>query len=78
MKLTIKSKVLNTEITFSRPGKTYIFADINGKEGTLGVQICKGGKTAGGTLSYDGDDKAQFNKICRNWLKSYVRAEAAH
>ena len=73
---TINSRKLNKTITFSRPGKSYIFADLNGQPGTLGNQICQGGSTMGSTLSYDGDDQEQFEKICRNWYRSYLRQES--
>lgn len=73
MKLTIKSRKLNCEITFSRPGKSYIFADLNGESGTLGYQICEGGRTMGSTLSYDGDDQAEFEAICRRWYRAYSK-----
>lgn len=72
---TINSRKLNKAITFSRPGKSYIFADLNGQSGTLGNQICRGGSTMGSTLSYDGDDQEQFEKICRNWYRSHIRSE---
>lgn len=72
MQLTIKSRKLNREITFSRPGKGYIFADLNGKSGTLGNQICHGGGTMGSTISYSGDDQSQFETICRRWYRSFI------
>lgn len=31
MKLTIKSRKLNSEITFSRPNSHYIYANLNGQ-----------------------------------------------
>lgn len=71
MKLIIKSRKLNKEITFSRPGSHYIYADINGKEGTLGSQITHNG---GSTIGYSGDSQEQFEKICRNWYRSYVKS----
>lgn len=76
MELTIKSRKLNSEITFSRPGSHYIYANINGQPGTLGNQICNGGRTMGSTIGYSGDDQEQFEKICRRWFKAYIRDEA--
>lgn len=76
MNLTINSRKLGKEITFSRPGNQYIFADLNGKEGALGTQICQGGSTGGSTVGYDGDDDAQFKAICRRWYRAYIRREA--
>lgn len=73
MTLTIKSKKLGRELTFSRPGRSYIYVDLNGNEGTMGTQICDGGCTAGSTISYSGDDEADFARICRAWYRSYTR-----
>jgi len=75
MELKINSRKLGRTITFSRPGSSYIFADLNGKSGTLGCQICRGGGTMGSTLSYSGDDQAQFEAICRRWYRAHVRQE---
>jgi hypothetical protein len=74
MRVTIKSKKLNTSLTFSRPGGGYIYVDLNGKPGTLGQQACEGGSTAGSTLAYYGDDPERFATICRRWYRAYVRA----
>lgn len=74
--LTIRSRILNREITFSRPGSYYIYADLNGQPGTLGQQICDGGGLAGLTLGYDGEDQARFEKICRCWYRAYLRVSA--
>lgn len=75
MELTIKSRKLNQEITFSRPGSHYIYASLNGQHGTLGCQICDGGRTMGSTIGYSGDDQADFAKICRRWYRAFIRAE---
>lgn len=75
MELKINSRKLGRTIIFSRPGSSYIYADLNGKSGTLGCQICSGGGTMGSTLSYDGDDQAQFEAICRRWYRAHVRGE---
>jgi hypothetical protein len=73
MELIIKSRKLNKKITFTRPsGSNYIYADLNGQVGTLGVQICRGGHTMGGTISYSGEDEKQFRRICRNWYRQSV------
>lgn len=69
MEFTIKSKKLDRDITFSLPGKSYIYVDINGGEGTLGWQICKGTVC----ITYSGDDQLEFNKICRNWYRRYIK-----
>ena len=76
MQLTIKSRKLGKEITFSRPGNYYIYADLNGKPGTLGNQICTSGHTMGGTIGYKGESQEQFEAICRRWYKAYIRDEA--
>lgn len=75
MEMKINSRKLGRTITFSRPGSSYIFADLNGQPGTLGCQICSGGGTMGSTLSYSGDDQAQFEAICRRWYRAHVRGE---
>lgn len=75
MILTIKSVKLGKTITFSRPGTAYIYADINGKSGTLGMQICS---KSGSTLTCEGDspeDEARFEAICRRWYRGYVKNE---
>lgn len=72
MVLQINSKKLSRKLTFSRPGNFYIFVDMSGKPGTLGEQICAGGRIFGDTLGYSGDDMVEFNRICRAWYKSYV------
>lgn len=73
MKLTINSRTLGKPVTFSRPGNTYIFVDMNGKPGTLGYQICEGGALTGSTIAYDGDSHEQFDHICRRWFKAHLR-----
>lgn len=76
MEMQIKSRKLGRTITFSTPGTSYIFADLNGQPGTLGNQICRGGSTTGSTLSYSGDSQEEFERICRRWYKAYIRDEA--
>ena len=76
MQLTINSRALNQEITFSRPGSSYMYVDLNGQPGTLGNQICDGGKLMGRTIAYSGDDEAVFARICRNWFRAYLRDTA--
>jgi len=73
MQFTIKSRKLNTTLTFTRPSKSYIFVNINGKEGILGCQICQGGSLAGSTIAYFGDDCNEFEAIVRKWYMSYLR-----
>lgn len=73
MELTIKSRKLKRTLTFSRPGRAYIFVDINGMSGTLGQQICAGGALSGSTLQHYGDDYKEFERICRSWYRSYMR-----
>ena len=71
MKFSINSKKFG-EITFWAQLGGYIFVDLNGKPGCLGEQICKNGELMGSTLSHWGDE-ANFEKICRNWWRSYLR-----
>lgn len=73
MKFVIKSRKLGKELTFSVPGTSYIYVDINGQPGTLGSQICHGGDLAGSTMSYSGEDEKAFEKICRKWYMAYMR-----
>lgn len=75
MELKIKSRKLERTLTFSRPGNFYIFVDINGGAGSLGRQICRGGYNTGSTIGYDGDDEAEFARICRLWYRSFIREE---
>jgi hypothetical protein len=72
MNMTINSRKLNRKITFSIPGSSYICVDLNGKAGSLGNQICRGGGITGSTLSYAGSDQKEFEKICRGWFRSYI------
>lgn len=72
MEFTINSRKLNREITFSRPGSSYIYANLNGQPGTLGVQIRDSNRY---THSYEGEDHEGFEKICRRWYRAHVREE---
>lgn len=72
MELQIKSRKLDQVLTFSIPGSGYIYVDANGKEGTLGNQICQGGSLSGSTISYSGGDQKEFERICKNWYRSYM------
>ena len=76
MRITINSRALNQEVTFSRPGSGYVYVDLNGQPGTLGNQICDGGKLMGNTITYSGDDDAQFARVCRNWFRASLRDSA--
>ena len=75
MEFSIESRKFGKTVTFSIPGTSYIYCDmgIPGNHGTLGDQICHGGDLVGSTMSYHGDDEDEFEKICRNWWKSYLR-----
>lgn len=73
MEATINSRKLGRTITFSRPGKAYVFADLNGEPGTLGKQICHGGALSGSTVEYHGDSDEEFERIVRRWYRSYIR-----
>ena len=72
MELTIKSRKLNKDVTFFKNNYAkelcYIFVDLNGKKGTLGKQICKGGYLQGGAITSTDQD---FEKICKRWLNQY-------
>lgn len=76
MECDIKSKILGKTLTFFRCNAShYIFVNLNGQVGTLGLQICKGGKLTGSTLSYVGEDEAEFKRLCQNWYRTYLRNE---
>ena len=76
MEITIDSRSLKRTITFSRPGSHYIRVDLNDGVGMLGQQICGGGHLVGSTIMYSGDDRAHFERLCRNWWRSYLRNTA--
>lgn len=72
MKFVLKSRKFNREITFSRPGRGYLYVDLNKQEGTLGNQMCEGGYTMGECMAYTGESPVVFESICRNWWKNYL------
>ena len=74
MKTTINTRD-HGAVTFSRPGKEYVYVDLNGKPGTLGNQICDGGNLSGSTKTFQGDDEEAFDRFCRAWWKQYLRNE---
>ena len=74
MSITIKSRKLNREITFSIPGGAYVYADLNGKPGTLGVQICSRGHTLGSTLTAS---EATLAHVASRWMRAYVARQCA-
>jgi hypothetical protein len=67
---TITSKKYNKKVTFSRPGTDYIFCDLNGQPGTLGVQLFKKGSAVGFAGSENLDD---FKAVCKEWLKDHIK-----
>lgn len=76
MEFTINSRKLGKPITFSRPGGGYIYVDLTGtgvQPGTLGHQICRGGKLMGDTIAYHGCDDGDFRTICRNWFNAFLK-----
>ena len=73
MKMEIKSRKLGKTITFSRPGREYVFADLNGQAGARGKQICHGGGIMGSTIQYRGKDQSEFDAICRRWYRAHIR-----
>ena len=73
MEFKIKSRKLGRTVTFSRPSKSYIFVDLNKKEGILGLQICKNGKLHGSTITYEGNSQKDFERVCRKWWRNYLR-----
>jgi hypothetical protein len=74
MKCELYSRKLKKTLTFSIPGASYVYVDINGQPGTLGRQICTGGCLMGSTISfYGGDGKEKFQAMCKNWLRQYLK-----
>jgi len=73
MEHSIESRILNRTVTFSRPGQSYVYVDLNGHSGTLGQQLCEGGYLSGFTVSYWGNDEAGFRRLCQRWYRAYVR-----
>lgn len=77
---TIKSTKLGRPVTFSCPrAGGYVYVDLNGREGTLGKQICKGGSLGGETLRHvykgtcETENAAVFRMACRAWWRAYLR-----
>lgn len=70
--MEINSRKLGRKLTFSQPGGGYIYVDLNGRPGSFGMQICRGGDIVGDTISYTGGDEAIFEKICRAWYRGYL------
>jgi len=67
--MEIKSKLLKQKLTFSQPGETYIFVDMNGQPGSLGRQLFKDG----GAVTYSGDSDRVFAKMCRRWYREHMK-----
>lgn len=72
MQYTINSRRLGKAVTFSQPANYYIFVDLNGREGTLGQQICVGGKLSGSTIGRSEQSQEHFERICKRWFKAYL------
>lgn len=76
MKFTMNSRSLGHPVTFSRPGKSYVYLDDSYsqcKPGMLGRQICEGGCFMGDTITFYGDDQAAFETLCRKWFAKFIR-----
>lgn len=70
MKAVIYSRKLNRSLTYHMNGdKGYIYADLNGEPGTLGLQICKGGQLSGATINANHRD---FHRKVRAWHRAYI------
>ena len=75
---SIKSRKLGKTLTFNcnaddedpKHKYGYIFVDLNGQPGCLGRQICEGGSLTGNTLM---SDEKNFENVCRNWYRAYIR-----
>lgn len=71
--LTITSRKTGETFTFWMPvSGGYIYRTYPGKPGTLGSQICAGGRSMGNTLSATPDT---FETVCRRWYRAHLRSE---
>jgi len=75
LEYTIKSRKLQREVTFSIPGKSYVYVDLNNKQGALGNQICTGGELTGSTIIFQGENEDLFKKTCRRWWELFLKKE---
>ncbi len=73
MNIIIKSRTAGTFSFWMNDVGGYIFLEADGKPGTLGQQICKGGYFSGSTLSATPET---FEKVCRNWYRSHIKQAA--
>jgi len=73
MHMQIKSRILGRTLTFTRPGRSYLYVDLNGSEGSLGKQLCRDGRTTGSTITLRGEHQPDFNRLCRRWYTQYIR-----
>lgn len=73
MELTIKSRKLGRDLIFyvNRNGG-YVYVNLNNRPGTLGDQICYGGKLSGSTVQ---TAPAGFCGVCKKWYRAYLRNE---
>jgi hypothetical protein len=74
METTINGKILGKKLTFFIPGESgYVFVDLNGREGSLGNQICQGGRLLGSTLRASNQD--DLNRTAQRWYRAYLANE---
>jgi thymidine kinase len=83
MRLTIKSRreietISGTEKPvfhfWMQDSGGYVRLESNGRPGTLGQQICHGGKLGGNTVYAIPET---FEAVCRRWYRNHMRREAA-
>lgn len=48
----------------------YVFLESEGKPGSLGSQICRGGGFSGSTITANAEN---FERICRNWWRLHLK-----
>lgn len=86
MELTIHSRKLGRTLTFWRDEgcgsdtpRTLrcIFVDLNGEEGCLGVQLMRSCKDNPGCSISVESTAADFEKVCRNWLRRYIKDQVS-
>lgn len=70
MELSINTRNYGQQVFFMSDNGGYIFLEQPGRPGTMGKQICQGGKYTGGTLSATPET---FERVCRTWHRAHMQ-----
>lgn len=74
MEMTIKSRKTGEVFTFWMTASGgYVYLCTKERPGSLGDQICKGGKFMGSTIS---STEKSFEADCRKWYRDYMNNKA--